>query len=139
MFSKVLDLNKPFFEETLRMLIETQFDFVAQNPQLPMFVFREILANPENRKWALSTFAPKLIPFFIALDKSLNEEIAKGTVRQMSVIHLLMNVLSMNISTFIAMPVLQEAFQLDKGEKMEKFLAERRESNVQFILNALRP
>jgi hypothetical protein len=121
------------------MLIETQFNFIAKNPQLPMFVFREILANPQNREWALSTFAPKLIPIFVALENSLNQEIAQGKIRQMSVIHLLMNAVSMNISTFVAMPVLKEAFQLDSDEKMEKFLAERRESNVQFILNALRP
>jgi len=51
---------------------------------------------------------------------------------------LLMNVISLNISVFIALPILKEALHLDSNEKMEKFLVERRESNVQFILNALR-
>jgi uncharacterized pyridoxamine 5'-phosphate oxidase family protein len=50
-----------------------------------------------------------------------------------------MNVISLNISVFIAMPMLKEPLQLDSNEKMEKFLVERRESNVQFILKAMRP
>ncbi|HRC93695.1 MAG TPA: hypothetical protein PLX42_03595, partial [Tenuifilaceae bacterium] len=53
--------------------------------------------------------------------------------------NLLMNVISLNISVFIAMPMLKEPLQLDSNEKMEKFLVERRESNVQFILKAMRP
>ncbi|MCL1872128.1 MAG: TetR/AcrR family transcriptional regulator, partial [Promicromonosporaceae bacterium] len=52
MFSVIFEQNANF-TETLRLLIETQFRFVAKNPQLPMFIFREILSNKENREWAI--------------------------------------------------------------------------------------
>ncbi len=137
MFNVVLEQNADF-TETLRLLIETQFNFVAKNPQLPMFIFREILSNEENRQWAVQTLYPHLLPFLSALEKMFNAELSKGTISPVTFQNLLMNVISLNISVFIALPILKEALHLDSNEKMEKFLVERRESNVQFILNALR-
>lgn len=141
MFSVALEKSADFadFTKTLRFFIETQFNFVAKNPQLPMFIFQEFLSNENNREWAIQTLFPHLSPFLSAIERMLNAEISKGTVCPIEMPNLIMNVVSMNISTFVAMPVLKTAFQLDSDEKKEKFLAERRESNVQFILNALRP
>jgi len=138
MFNVVLEQNATF-TETLRLLIETQFNFVATNPQLPMFVSREILSNKENLQWLIQTIYPHLLPFLSAFEKMFNAELSKGTIRPVTFQNLLMNVISLNISAFIAMPMLKEPLQLDSNEKMEKFLVERCESNVQFILKAMRP
>jgi hypothetical protein len=69
----------------------------------------------------------------------LNDEISKGTIRPISIQNLLLNFISINVSVFFALPVLKENLQLDSDEILENFLNERCESNVQFILNALRP
>ena len=137
MFNVIFEQNHDF-TETLRLVIETQFNFVSKNPQLPMFIFREIQSNKENREWAIKTLFPHLFPFISTIEKVLNIEIAKGTVRPISIQNLLMNIVSINISTFVALPVLKETMHLDSNEALEKFLNERRENNVQFILNALR-
>jgi len=137
-FSVVFEQHTDF-KEILRRMIETQFKFVAQNPQLPMFIIREILSNKENREWAIKTLFPHLFPFLSAIEKMLTIEITKGTVRPIAIHNLLMNILSMNISTFIALPVLKENLHFEDNEMLENFLNERCESNVQFILNALRP
>ena len=138
MFGVIFEQNTDFFE-TLRLMIETQFKFVLKNPQLPMFVFREILSNKENREWAIETLFPHLFPFLSTIEKMLNTEISKGNVIPIAVQNLMMNIVSMNISTFVALPVLKEAFNVDNEEKLENFLNERLESNVQFVLNALKP
>jgi AcrR family transcriptional regulator len=137
-FGVIFEQNTGFMK-TLRLAIETQFKFIAQNPQLPMFVFREILSNKENRDWAIKVLFPYMVPFLSTIEKMLNDEIKKGTVRPIETQNLLMNIISMNISTFVALPILKETFKLDSDEMLENFLNERRESNVQFILNALRP
>jgi len=137
MFGVIFEQNTDF-NETLRLIIETQFKFVAKNPQLPMFIFREILSNKENREWAIKTLFPHLFPFLSTIEKMLNAEISKGTVRPIAIHNLLMNIVSMNISAFIALPVLKENLNFDNDEMLENFLNERCESNVQFILNALR-
>jgi len=138
MFGVIFEQNNDF-EKTLRLLIETQFNFAAQNPQLPTFVFREIISNKENRDWAIKTLFPHIFPFISTIEKMLNTEISKGAVRPIAIQNLLMNIVSINISTFIALSVLKEAFNLNSEEMLENFLNEKRESNVQFILNALKP
>ena len=138
MFNVIFEKNTNF-TELLRLLIETQFKFLAKNPQLPTFIFREILSNRENRKWAIETLFPHLFPFLSAIEKMLTAEISKGTVRPITMQNLLMNILSINISVFVALPVLKENLQFESNERIEDFLNERCESNVQFILNALRP
>jgi len=138
MFSVVLEQSTDF-QDTLKRFIETQFKFVAQNPNLPMFIIREIASNKENREWAITTLAPHLLPFVSAFEKMLYTEIAKGTIRPIVIQNLLMNILAINISTFVALPVLRASLHLENDEMLENFLNERCESNVQFILNALRP
>ncbi|MCL2434948.1 MAG: TetR/AcrR family transcriptional regulator [Lentimicrobiaceae bacterium] len=138
MFNVVFEQNTDL-RETLRLLIETQFKFLMQNPQLPMFVFREIVSNKENREWAIKILFPHLFPFLSTIEKMLTTEITKGTVRPIAFQNLLMNVLSINIATFIALPVLKENAHFAEAESLENFLHERCKSNVEFILNALRP
>jgi len=137
MFGVIFEQNTEF-TELLRLVIETQFKFVAKNPQLPMFIFREVLSNKENREWAIKTLFPHLFPFLSTIEKMLNAEISKGTVRPIAIHNLLMNIISINISVFVALPVLKEVFHFDNDEMLENFINERCESNVQFILNALK-
>ena len=127
------------FTEIIRLVVETQFNFAAQNPQLPPFVFNEILSNKENRNWAIETIFPQIFPYYCTVEKLLNDEIAKGAVRPITIRDLMLNVISINIVAFLALPVLTDAFNLDNGKALNHFLNERRESNVQFILNALKP
>lgn len=72
------------------------------------------------------------------LKRMLDEEVQKGTVRPIQFQDLMMNIISINASTFVAMPILQDMVVQD-NTTIENLLAERRESNVQFILAALKP
>lgn len=127
------------FSETIRFIIEIQFNFVAQNPKLPHFILNEIGLNKDNCKLFINTIYPNFTNTYIQLEKMLTEEIEKGNVRPIKLSDLIINILSINISTFLALPVLEEIFSIHDKKTLEKMLNERRESNVQFILNALRP
>jgi hypothetical protein len=69
----------------------------------------------------------------------LTKEIAKGRVRPIIMRDLLMNILALNISTFIALPILEDLLPVADSKALDKMLSERRESNVHFILSALQP
>ena len=138
MFSVIFEQNNDF-TETLRLVIETQFKFVAKNPQLPRFIFNEIVSNKENRNWAIQTLFPHLLPFLSEIEKKLNIEISKGTISPITIQNLLLNMMSINLSVFLVLPVFRETFHYDSDEMLDNFLNERCKSNVQFILNALRP
>jgi AcrR family transcriptional regulator len=126
------------FEETLRLFIECQFNFIAQNPRLPRFVLNEIVAKKENLDLVIEVVKPKITEILVRIEQMLTEEIGRGTIRPVNFLFLIMNVVSMNISTFIFLPLMDEIFPYVTDEMKEAFLKERRESNVQFILNALR-
>ncbi len=66
----------------------------------------------------------------------MDEEAAKGTIRSMEPLELLLNMISLNVITFLAHPVISE---LDtETESVRRILQSRKESNVVFILNGLR-
>ncbi|MDR1593999.1 MAG: hypothetical protein LBS43_05880, partial [Prevotellaceae bacterium] len=130
--------NLPF-AETVRLIVEMQFDFARQNPRLPYFILSEVLSNKENLALVIDVLYPKLSGIFGKIEKILSDEIAKGVIRPVTIRDFMMNLLSLNISTFIALPILQEIFPVENDKIMNKILDERRESNVQFILNALKP
>jgi len=135
LFTDIFDKELPF-EQTMRLLVETQFDFVAKNARLPRFILNEVVANKENRDLLVEVLHPKLSVILMKISKILNAEIEKGTIKPISLSDLMMNVFSINIATFVVFPVLEE-FVID-GNSVEKFLLEKRESNVQFVLNALK-
>ncbi|MDR1346145.1 MAG: TetR/AcrR family transcriptional regulator [Bacteroidales bacterium] len=132
-------IRKLPFTETVRFIIETLFHFAEQNPQLPYFILNEILLNKKNRTLFLSIISPKIINNFSRLEKILINEIKKGAVRPIKPFDLMLNIISLNIFTFISLPVWEEIFSLRDKKMMKKMLDERRESNVQFVLNALKP
>ena len=135
LFIDIFDKELPF-EQTMRLLVETQFDFVAQNVRLPRFILNEIMTNKENRDLLIEVLMPKFSVIFMKMTTFFNNEIEKGTIRPISLLNLMMNVLSMNVASFVALPVLEEL--VNNGNSVEELLRERRESNVQFILNAMK-
>lgn len=136
-FEGALEQHLPFLD-TVRIIMEVQFNFLARNPRLPLFLLTEILANKRNRALVLDIISPKAINPLSKLREMLDEEVKKGTVRPIQFQDLIMNIISINASTFIAIPILQSMSRLN-DESIESMLAERRESNIQFILAALRP
>ena len=126
------------FEEIIRKLIEAHFDFIRQNPKLVGFILTEIVHNEENRRILLDELRSKLITIFERFDKLLINEVLKGKVKPIKTIDLFLNVLSLNVMTFNVFPILAEVMPAYQSENFENLLDERKESIVQFVLNALR-
>lgn len=136
MFEDIFKQQLPF-EQTIRKFIETQFNFVAQNPKLPHFMMTEIINNKNNRAILFDVLSPKIKDILSQIQQRLDEQIACGAVRKIRVEDLIINIISINVFTFISMPILIDVIENDS--QLEQIVADRRESNVQFILNSLRP
>ena len=126
------------FEDVIRNFIEKHFDFVAENPQLMNFVYNEITSNADSRKLVLEVMEPKVKPILGHLAKLIDDEVKKGTIRQIKIIDLMMNIASINLISVMALPMMKELIPNQPDEVYVNFLKERKESNVQFILNALK-
>lgn len=137
LFEDIFEQNLSFFE-TLRLLVGTQFNFFKDNPKLPLFLLSEILTNKKNRTLLFDVISKKAIVPMTKLKNILDKEVKQGTVRPIQFQDLIINMISINALTFVAMPILQDMIE-GNDTNIETRLAERRESNIQFILAALRP
>jgi AcrR family transcriptional regulator len=138
MFEGISEQRLPF-TDTVRLFVECQFNFMAQNPRLPLFVMNEIISNKKNLNLVIDVVKPRILKNIEKLQKMMDEEIERGSICPVKYLHLMMNVISMNVFTFIALPLLGEIIP-DFDETTKKFLLkERREANVQFILKGLKP
>jgi TetR/AcrR family transcriptional regulator len=126
------------FEEALARVVEAHFDMIRANPQLPFLIINELTTNPARIESIKSTIGPLIGGLYSRLESYLEEEISAGRVRQVSALDLIMTVVSLNASVFIAAPILRRARGFG-DEEFERFVDARRRENVLFILKSLRP
>ena len=126
------------FEELIQKFIEFHFNFVRQNPKLLTFVFNEVVVNTKNRQFLIDQIRPKVLNVLHRFEKILSDEVEKGKIRPVKAFDLLINIASMNIVTFATLPVIQDLTQgKTSADCLDKLINERKESIVQFVLNAL--
>ena len=134
-FSQSFNQDLPFFEQ-LRLAIGNHYDFVAANPKLLFFIYGEIITHDERKKMLVRSVFPKLKGIVKRLKDRIDAEVENGSMRFIRPTELLMNIIALNAITFLAMPLLQVIRRNDK--EVEKLLLQRRENNIQFIINGLR-
>ena len=130
--------DKSQFQDAVRCYIEKHFDTLAEEPQILSFLYNEIVSNADSRNIVLEMMLPKFNHIIIHFDKLMDEEVAKGTIRPVKARDMFMNIVSLNMITFLALPVLKGLIPNRDEEEYNSILKERKESIVQFVLNALR-
>ncbi|MBX2841281.1 MAG: TetR/AcrR family transcriptional regulator [Flammeovirgaceae bacterium] len=126
------------FEEKLTKKIESHFDVIKEDPRLPLFFFSEINSNPKRME-SIKEIIGDLPQMVLAqMQKELDEEIAKGNVRQMTVHDLLMTIVSLNIIVFLAEPMFKTITKIS-DEDFSKLQERRKKENVEIILRSLKP
>ncbi len=122
--------------DIIRTFSEKQFETIRSNAGFCLFVVRDVIRDEENLRRALAIMTERFSPYFEKFKAALDEEIKAGRIREISPANLIMNVVSLNISTFLATPVIRN---LMPGVDIDQFLNERKESNIGFILSGLKP
>jgi AcrR family transcriptional regulator len=108
-------------------------DFHAENPHLAAFVAFETHYNTDRlddmediyRTFDLTT-----------LQNQIDEAAETGDVQPMDAEHLLVNVLSLCLLPFVAMPIFRKGFGMDEDE-YAAFIEERKEEVPRFVERAL--
>ena len=138
LFMPVFRTDAPF-EEVVRDIMESQFDTLAANPQLMNFVYNESISSQVNKENFMKSIIPKVRKMYTTLDRLLQKEIAKGTVRPIETLDLLLNMAALNTMSFKAGSIVYNSELVWNDELIADMLKERKESNIRFVLNALRP
>lgn len=128
--------DKPFFEQ-LENLIGTHFDFIANNPRLPLFLLNEIHLNEERRRMYLPVLLQALSETRRRLSEAMERALKRGEIRAVRTSDVLFSIVSLNVMSFVGLPIAREAFDMDE-EDMRLFVMQRREENIEMLLSRLR-
>ena len=133
-----IDEKPGTFLEKLTRKIEAHFDIIAQNPKIPFLIINEITTNPQRIKALHKSIGEYPASIIRKVNEELEEAIAQGEVRPITVLDLILTVLSLNVLPQRQRPILEEVMPLPP-EEVQKLIARRKEENVKLIINSLRP
>ena len=125
------------FEEKITRMVETHFDFLMKNTRLVPFLFNEFSSNPDRIQPLVDKLKQYPISVFRQIESYLKEEIAKGRLRPVSGVDLLLTIFSLNVIPFLMQPILQRALNVSE-EDYRKLLQHRKQETVETILSRLR-
>ncbi len=127
------------FIQRIRNVIDFYFGILELDERLAPFIVNELIMNPgrwdkfrdrylrnESRSSAFNRF-----------ESMVAEEISAGRIRQMRAIDLLMNIMSLTISSFIVAPKGFASGECDSNLRKE-YLDNRREDVKSLIVNGIR-
>ena len=129
----IFDSDSTLFEkiEPLRRRILTT---LIDNPYLVMFVMNEIHRHPDfflNKIWKKDR--PRPYKFL----EQIEEEVKKGTIKKITPVQLLMNLISLCAFPFISKPIFQ--FQLGLNESQFREIMEQRKKEIpKFIIDSIK-
>lgn len=122
--------------ERLKQGVEQHFDFIAENPHLPRFIFNELHEHPERIdqvKHSIATIAATAIS---TLQNEIDLKAAKGECNQADARMLMLDIASLNLFPFIAAPLISSSFG-NLFEGRDEFLEMRKKENVRTVLGKL--
>ena len=132
-----ISLKNLSLEEKLKRIIDSHIDFVSDNPQLPVFLVREIFNNPQRfdiLKSRFETFAPLLIQ---NIQKELDKGKVEGIYRKTDARMLLVDIISLNIFPYMAAPLINSILSGFMEDK-EKFKELRKKENFETIMRKIK-
>ncbi len=134
---KMENMGELAFLDKLKLIIESHFEMLSANSKLPLLIINEFSRRPEQIKVLRDKLQAIPEKIFEKLNAELEVEISEGRIRQISLMDLIMNIVSLNISLFLLIPIAAEIMSLDETQK--QFVIEHRKTeNVNLILNSLR-
>lgn len=123
--------------ERLKEGISLHFDFLVKNPDLPRFIVNEVTSRPERyeaMQWRIGRLADTLVR---SMQHELDESARRGETEWMDVRMLMLDIVSLNIFSFIALPIIQPLIGKLAGDR-EEFYKLRKQENIELIMRRLK-
>ena len=132
--NSIFNSDAPLFDK-FEHFVEEYVDEMQQNPYLPWFVINEINRDPDQFMYKIwgSGNLPNPSKFLAQIEK----EVRKGSIKRISPMHLLMNLLGMTIFPFIAKPMILRNMQLDDMQ-FRAAMEQRKKEIPKFIIDSIK-
>jgi hypothetical protein len=130
----IFSSDQPLFEK-IESFCEEYISMITDNPYLPLFVLNEINQDPEY--FMQKVLSGKTRPQPEKFLQQIEREIKKGTIKRISPLQLLMNLLSMTIFPFVAKPMFMKNLGLDELQFLS-IMEQRKKEIPKFIIDAIK-
>lgn len=125
----------PFFK-LIETWINTYYEILFEYPQIAAFILNEVSLNPEALTQRIKNRNP--YKYFDIIDKRIQEEVRKGTIRETPTADFLLNILSLCMYPFMFGNLARTLMEVPHGI-YDGLIANHREYVVEFTINALKP
>ena len=134
-----LDEEKDFLKK-LGNIIEFYFGMLELDERLAPFIVNELIMHPSRWDMFRRRFlrSESRSSAFNRFESMVKEEISKGTIRQVEAIDLVLDIMSLTISSFIVAPLGFAKGECDSDER-RAYLTGRMEDIKGLVINGLRP
>jgi len=122
--------------QKIRLITSEYIRFFDNNPTIPQFITGEAIRNPEIIGKRMKSIMDPVFTYEVFKDQ-LQKEIQKGTIRPISALSLVLNILSLCIFPAIAKPILKE-FIDDNLTEMNIIIESREKDVADFIINSIK-
>lgn len=135
-FLMVFEMNLPFKEKII-MAVGKHYDFLVENPRLPLFVLTEMLTNEERKNQVKKILKPRLKMLQHDLQQNIDEEVKKGNIKPTLGVDTILNTVSLNIFSVVFTQMIADGNNYLDNMTTDDILKHRRENNIQLILKGL--
>ena len=118
--------------DRIREIIELHFDFLKTHPDLPHFLINEMRSNPQLIKILREKVGDTLRETFATIQTEIDEYVAKGIMKPISAFDLFLDIVSLNVFTFISLPIFRH---IAYDEEKEQQLIENRKKEIIQTIN----
>ena len=117
--------------DRIREIIELHFDFLKTHPDLPHFLINEMRSNPQLIKILREKVGDTLRGTFATMQTEIDEYVAKGIMKPISAFDLFLDIVSLNVFTFISLPIFRHIVYDE--EKEQQLIENRKKEIIQTI------
>lgn len=118
--------------DRIREIIELHFDFLKTHPNLPHFLINEMRSNPQLIKILREKVGDTLGETFATIQSEIDEYVAKDIMKPISAFDLFLDIVSLNVFTFISLPIFRH---IADSDEMELQLIENRKKEIIQTIN----
>ena len=113
---------------------------LQENRRLPFFILSELIINDKRREFIrrhiIENERRQMV--YYTFDKLVQSEAAKGNIRPIDTLDLLLNIVSLTVSTFIVLPIYADWLQKNE-EEQRAFVEHRKTTIIAMIMSDLAP
>ncbi len=130
----IFESDMPLFEKIERFCDE-YITILIENPYLPAFVINEM--NRDFAGFLNNVWGQNRLPRPQKLIEQIEKEIKKGTIKRISPVQLIMNLISMTVFPFVGKAMFQYNMNIDELQ-FRMILEQRKKEIPKFIIDAIK-